>query len=68
MFFFYVSKQKLSQKVIIPKIGVGVISIVVSLLNAKKVSIQFLQVMKHSLELIYEKKSIFFVPANSVQI
>lgn len=52
MYSFYdVSKQNLSQKVIIPEIGVGMIPIVVSPLNAKKVTMKLLYVIKHMLKI-----------------
>lgn len=42
LYFFDGSEQKLSQKVIIPEKGVGVILIVVSHLNAKKMAMKFI--------------------------
>lgn len=71
--FFDVSKQRLSQKVIIPEIGVGLIPTVVYLLNVNEVAMKFLYVIKQMLRLIYEnyKKfswSIFYVLSYFIQI
>lgn len=60
---FDVSKQKLSQKVIISEIGVGIIAIVVFPLDAKIVVMKFVYVIKHMLRFIYEifKKNSFSI-------
>lgn len=42
MSFYDSSEQKLSQKVILPELKVGMISSIVYLLNAKKAAITFL--------------------------
>lgn len=51
------SNQKFSQKVILPKLGVGAIPIVVSPMNAKKVAMKFLYVII----------CIFYLPSHFVQ-
>lgn len=52
---FDVSKQKLSQKVIISEIGVGIIAIVVFPRDAKIVDMKFVYVIKHMLAFILLK-------------
>lgn len=49
---FDVSKQKLSQKVIISEIGVGIIAIVVFPRDAMIVDMKFVYVIKHMLAFI----------------
>lgn len=55
MSFYDSSEQKLSQKVILPELKVGMISSIVYLLNAKKAAITFLYLIKNVFKLKYKK-------------
>lgn len=59
-YFYGGTKQKLSQNVIIPELGVRMIPIVESPLNVKKVVTNILYLIKHMLMLIFKSfKKVF---------